>query len=236
MINIIKKAYNFLGFISGTSHMAEVRILIVDDHRMFREGLKALLERDPTKKVIGEADNGRTALTLIDELQPDLVVMDVGMPQLNGIDATRLIRSKSRQVKVIALSVHSDRRFIAGMLQAGASGYLLKDCAFEELSSALDTVISGKTYVSPQIAGTIVDDYVEHLGATKKMEKLALSQQERCVLQLLTEGKSTKEIARNLHVSVKTIETHRKHIMDKLNLYSVADLTKYAIREGVTSL
>lgn len=212
-----------------------IQIMVVDDHKMFREGLRALLEKETSHRVVGEADNGLAAVSIAEKVQADVVLMDVGMPELNGVDAAQMILSRCPNTKVIAVSMHSDRRFIAGMLQAGASGYLLKDCAFEELHAALETVIAGKIYVSPHVASTIVGDYVEFLETVAGPNKSTLSKQERCVLQLLAEGKGTKDIAQSLHVSIKTIETHRKHIMDKLDIHSIAQLTKYAIREGLTT-
>jgi len=213
-----------------------VKIILADDHRIMREGLRALLERDAAIEVIAEADNGRTTVELSRELNPDVVVIDIGMPDLNGIDATRQIVSESPAVKVIALSMHSDRKFVREMLSAGASGYLLKDSAFEELGTALATVINNQTYLSPKIADTVVKDYLGKVEPKESKVSPALTKREREVLQLIAEGKTTKDIAAQLYVSIKTIETHRKQIMDKVGLNSVAELTKYAIREGLTSL
>ena len=213
-----------------------VKIILADDHRIMREGLRALLEREAGIEVIAEADNGRTTVELSRELDPDIVVIDIGMPDLNGIDATRQIVSESPAVKVIALSMHSDRKFVREMLSAGASGYLLKDSAFEELGIALTTVINNQTYLSPKIANTVVKDYLGKVEPKESKVSPALTKREREVLQLIAEGKTTKDIASHLYVSIKTIETHRKQIMDKVGLNSVAELTKYAIREGLTSL
>jgi DNA-binding NarL/FixJ family response regulator len=213
-----------------------VKIILADDHRIMREGLRALLEREEGIEVIAEADNGRTTVELSRKLKPDVVVIDIGMPDLNGIDATRQIISESPAVKVIALSMHSDRKFVREMLGAGASGYLLKDSAFEELGTALATVINNQTYLSPKIADTVVKDYLGKIEPEESKVSPALTKREREVLQLIAEGKSTKDIASHLYVSIKTIETHRKQIMDKVGLNSVAELTKYAIREGLTSL
>jgi len=213
-----------------------VKIILADDHRIMREGLRALLERESDIEVIAEADNGRTTVELARELNPDVVVIDIGMPDLNGIDATRQIVSESPAVKVIALSMHSDRKFVREMLSAGASGYLLKDSAFEELGAALATVINNQTYLSPKIADTVVKDYLGKIETKESKVSPALTKREREVLQLIAEGKTTKDIASQLYVSIKTIETHRKQIMDKVGLNSVAELTKYAIREGLTSL
>jgi DNA-binding NarL/FixJ family response regulator len=213
-----------------------VKIILADDHRIMREGLRALLEREAGIEVIAEADNGRTTVELSRELNPDVVVIDIGMPDLNGIDATRQIVSESPAVKVIALSMHSDRKFVREMLSAGASGYLLKDSAFEELGTAITTVINNQTYLSPKIANTVVKDYLGKVEPKESKVSPALTKREREVLQLIAEGKTTKDIASQLYVSIKTIETHRKQIMDKVGLNSVAELTKYAIREGLTSL
>jgi two-component system, NarL family, response regulator NreC len=213
-----------------------VRILLADDHKIVRDGLRALLEKQPGMTVVAEADNGRATVRLARELLPDLVIMDIGMPDLNGIDATRQILNELPSVKVIALSMHSDRRFVVQMFRAGASGYLLKDCAFEELARAVRAVLRNQTYLSPAVAGPVVEDYVQHLATADVLEFSALSPREREVLQLLAEGKTTREIATLLCVSIKTVETHRQQIMGKLNVRSVAELIKYAIREGLTSL
>ena len=211
------------------------RILIADDHKIFREGLRTLLQNRGDIEVIGEADNGRSVVGLAAELRPDVVIMDVAMPDLNGIEATRQIMSGRAPAKVLALSMHSDSRFVTRMLQAGAQGYLLKDCAFEELALAIDTIVGDGVYLSPGVTGVVVRDYVQHL-AEGDGGIAALSPREREVLQLVAEGLTTKDIAAKLHISVKTVETHRKQIMDKLEIRSVAELTKYAVREGLTSL
>jgi DNA-binding NarL/FixJ family response regulator len=213
-----------------------VRIILAEDHRITREGLVNLLQERSDMQVVGEAENGREAVRLARELSPDLVIMDVTMPDLNGIDATRIITSGSNNTKVIALSMYSDKQFVQGMIQAGASGYLLKDCAFEELVSAIQAVIHGDTYLSPGIAGIVVQDYLNKLTTDRSSADTVLTNREREVLQLIAEGNSTKEIAARLTVSVKTVETHRRQIMEKLGIFSIAELTKYAIREGLTSL
>jgi len=215
------------------------RILLADDHRIMREGLKSMLREEPDMSVAGEAENGRQAIEMAEELAPDIVVMDIGMPDLNGIEATRRITADTAGVKVIALSMHSDRRFVAEVLKAGASGYVLKDGAFEELAVAIRTVMAGQTFLSPRIADVVVEDYLRGMNRGSGMAPgvfAALTPREREVLQLLAEGKATKEAAACLHVSVNTVETHRRQIMSKLDIYSVAELTKYAIREGLTSL
>jgi len=213
-----------------------IRILLADDHKIVREGLRTLLEKQPGMEVVAEAEDGCTAVRLVWELSPDVVIMDIAMPDLNGIEATRQIIAKNHRIKVVALSMHSDRRFVAGMLKAGASGYLLKDCAFEELAQAVRTVVANQTYLSPMIARIVVKDYLYHLPKTDFQALSILTPRERQVLQLIAEGKTMKEIASHLYVSVKTAETHRRHIMCKLDIKSLAELTKYAIREGLTSL
>ena len=210
------------------------RILLVDDHKIVREGLRSLLETEPGFEVIAEASDGRTAVQMAHEQTPDVVVMDIAMPHLNGIEATRQIVNDHRNTKVIALSMHSDRRFMSEMLKAGASGYLLKDAASEELIQSIRTVVNGKVYLSPQIADVVVDDYLRRLPDAEPTVFAKLTAREREVLQLMSEGKATKQIAALLHVSIKTVETHRRQLMEKLNLHSVAELTKYAIREGLT--
>jgi DNA-binding NarL/FixJ family response regulator len=210
------------------------RVLLTDDHKILRQGLRTLLEREKDIQIVGEADNGRSSVKLTGELAPDVVIMDVAMPDLNGIDATRRITQADPRTRVLALSMHSDGRYVRGMLQAGARGYILKDCAAEELTHAIRTVMAGQVYVSPGVMDTIVNAYVRQLTAAGA--PTTLTRREREVLQLLAEGGSTANIAAGLHLSVKTIETHRKRIMDKLDLRSIAELTKYAIREGITTV
>lgn len=213
-----------------------MRIILADDHKIIRDGLRTLIENQSHMEVVGEAENGRQAVEMTLELVPDVVVMDVTMADLNGIEATRQIHKEQPSVKVIALSMHSDRRFVKGMLEAGASGYLLKDCAFEELARAIHSVISNETYLSPGITDIVVKGYLQKSSITSASAFSTLTAREREVLQLLAEGRSTKMIAESLYVSIKTVETHRQRIMDKLNTYSIAELTKYAVREGLTSL
>lgn len=212
------------------------RIIIADDHRIVRQGLRALIEKHPDMQVMGEAATGREAVVMVRELLPDIILMDVSMPDMNGIEATRRIKSEYPQIRILALSMHSDRRFAMEMLKAGASGYLLKDSAFEEMAHAIRAVMSGHTYLCHKIADVVIKNYI---NLTAKQESSAFSEltvREREVLQLIAEGKSTKEIASALEVSVKTVETHRQQMMEKLGVRSVAELTKYAIREGLTSI
>jgi DNA-binding NarL/FixJ family response regulator len=215
-----------------------IRVLIADDHKIMLAGLRSLLEKQTDIEVVGEADNGRKAVQMAQEKKPDVIVMDVSMPDLNGIEATKQIIESLPETRVIALSMHSDKRFVMGMLRAGASGYLLKDCASQELANAIDQVAGGKKYLSPEITGVVIDDFLMGGGSSEEVATAAsqLSPREREVLQLIAEGWSTKQIASHLYVSIKTIETHRRQIMKKLDLHSIADLTKYAIREGLTSI
>ena len=213
-----------------------VRILIADDHKILREGLKSLLEKQPEFAVVAEAQDGLSAISEAKKHKPDIAILDIGMPDLNGIEVTRRIRSEMAETRVIALSMHADRRFVMGILEAGANGYLLKDSAFAELITAVTAVAKGKMYLSPLIAETVVKNSLEKLDRKEEGSSVLLSGREREVLQMIAEGKSTKEIALKLFVSTKTVETHRKQIMDKLNIRTVAGLTKYAIREGLTSL
>ena len=213
-----------------------IKILLADDHKIIREGLRSLIEKQSGMEVVAEADNGRDAVQLAGELRPDVVIMDITMPDLNGIDATKQIIHYAPGVKVIALSVHSDRRFVTGILEAGASGYLLKDCAFEELAAAIRAVVQNKDYLDSRITSLVIKDYVRRLSEAESSAEFVLTSREREVLQLLAEGRSTKQIASSLHLSLQTVETHRRNIMEKLKVNSVAELTKYAIREGLTSL
>lgn len=213
-----------------------IRIVLCDDHQIIREGLRSLLEKQSDMKVVGEGTNGNEAIKLASAQTPDVIVMDVAMPDLNGIAATRRLREDQPRLKILALSMHSDRRFVTGMLEAGASGYLLKDCAFSELANAIRAVASGGLYISPRIADSVLQEFTRHARPAHKPPKIDLTLREEEILQLIAEGRSTKDIAASLHVSVKTVETHRTHIMQKVGVHNVAALTKYAIREGFTSL
>jgi len=213
-----------------------IQVLLVDDHTIIREGLRSLLEKQPEMEVIADTNDGRKALYLVRQLLPNIVIMDISMPGLNGIEATRQIIAEFPDIKVIALSIHSKRRFVADMLSAGATGYILKECLFDELVQAIKAVAAGGRYLSPKITDVVVSDYVKRLSTSAESPFEALKTREREVLQLVAEGKSTKQIALELHVSTKTIEANRRQIMDKLNIHSVAELTKYAVREGLTTL
>mgnify|MGYP001609778867 CR=1 FL=1 len=209
-----------------------IRIILADDHEIVRHGLSRSLQQIEDIDVIGHAKDGHSAVELVRELSPDIVVMDIGMPDLNGVEATRQIVKESPKVKVIGLSMYSSNKYVREMFRAGASGYLLKDCPFEELVEAIKTVVEGKTYVSPSIGDMVVKDYVSKPDEASAFS--VLSQREREVLQLLAEGKTTKQIAGCLHISPKTVEVHRLRVMNKLNIDNIAQLTKYAIQEGLT--
>jgi DNA-binding NarL/FixJ family response regulator len=201
-----------------------------------REGLRSLIEKQPEMEVVGEAGDGRTTVRLVKRLSPDVVIMDITMPGMNGIEATRQITANFPGVKVVPLSTHSDRQFVLEVLRAGASGYVLKDCAFEELGRAIHAVASNQVYLSPGIANVVVESALTHEPTSDHQAFSGLTSREREVLQLLAEGESTKEIGFHLNLSAKTVESHRWKIMNKLGVHSVAELTKYAIREGLTSL
>ncbi|WP_373497795.1 response regulator [Desulfococcus sp.] len=213
-----------------------IRVLIADDHAIVREGFRALIDQQADMQVVGEAENGRKAVLLAKRLLPDVIIMDVSMPDLNGIDATHQIRSEVPKTKIIALSMHSDKRFVSGMLKAGVSGFLLKECAFRELTTAIHAAVAGGHYLSPKIAATVVQDYVRQTDALPASSSQPLTLREREVLQMLAEGGNTRDIAAALHISVKTVEARRRSIMEKLRITTLADLIKYALREGLTSL
>jgi DNA-binding NarL/FixJ family response regulator len=213
-----------------------IRVLLVDDHTMMRNGLRALFTSAPEVEVVGEAGDGRAALDLVRTLLPEVVVMDVGMPELNGVETTRQIRAGYPKTKVIALSTYTDRRYVQHMLEAGACGYVLKIGAYEELLRAVRAAHLGRTYLSPEIAGPVVDRSMHPSIGEKDSAYSSLGAREREVLQLVAEGKTSGEIAKEMHISIKTVETHRRNITQKLGLHGTAELTKYALREGLTSL
>lgn len=211
------------------------RILLVDDHTIIRQGLRSLLEKEPDMEVVAEAGDGPSSLRLVQEHAPDVVLMDVALPGLNGIEATSQIMACAPATRVIGLSMYTDKRFVTRMLQAGASGYMPKDCVFEELVQGIRAVVANKMYLSPAATQTVVKSYLHQLN-NNGTKFSTLTHKEREVLRLLAQGKATREVAKYLGVSVKTVETHRRHIADKLNAHSLAELVKYAIREGIASL
>ena len=211
-----------------------IKIILADDHAMLRHGLSKLLQNEKDMEVIAQAKDGRTTVELAKELSPNIIIMDIGMPDLNGIEATRQIVKENPKVKIIALSMHSSKNFIIEMFKAGAAGYLLKDCEFDELVNAIRLVMNNKTYISPAISDVVVDNYMRRPANTKDSAFSILSQREREVLQLLTEGNATKQIGKRLHISAKTVEVHRLNLMNKLKIDNIAQLTKYAVQEGLT--
>ena len=212
-----------------------IQVILADDHRILREGIKNILQDTNDIEVLAEADNGREAVKLSQELEPDIVVMDLAMPELNGIEATEMITKTNPGIRIIALSMHSDSHYIRGIFQAGASGFILKHSAANELIDAIRLVYANHTYLSKEISDVVVKEFSKKLDAETDHTQ-TLSSREKEVLQLVAEGKSTKSIAATLHVSVKTIEAHRQNIMNKLNLFTIPELTKYAIKTGLTSL
>lgn len=212
------------------------RIVLVDDHGITREGLNSLLVEEAQLDVVGQASDGWQAVGLVRQLKPDIVVTDISMPKLNGIDATREIIKEHPQTRVIALSIHCDRAFVADMLKAGASGYVLKECLFQELLEAIETVAGGGIYLSAKVAGVVVSDYVSRLDDRSDSPLSGLSSRQRHVLQMIAEGYNTKQMAQALHVSTKAIEACRRRIMEILDVHSVAKLVKLAIVSGLTSL
>jgi DNA-binding NarL/FixJ family response regulator len=211
-----------------------VKILLVDDHQVLREGLRSLLERQPDMEVVGEAADGLAALRLVRELAPDLVIMDVNMPGMDGIDVTRLICRDYPAVKVLALSMYLRKTFVCEMFKSGAVGYLLKESTFVEIVEAIRTVMSGKKYASGKVAGLLVDEYAE--GSPREGAPLRLTPRELEVVRMLADGKASKEIALISATSVKTVDACRRRVMQKLGARSLAELVKYAIREGLTTV
>ena len=214
----------------------KIRVMLADDHRLFRDGLRTLLEQQPDVEVAGMAVDGQSVLTEVEKYRPEVVLMDVSMPGLNGIETTRRLHAERPEICVLMLSMHADQRFVVEALRAGALGYVLKDCEISELLEAIRAVHKRQVFLSPPIAMGVVRDYLSLACNRPESAFSVLSAREREVLQMLSEGSSTKEIAGELRVSIKTIETHRKNIMDKLGIHSIAELTRYAIREGLTHL
>jgi two-component system NarL family response regulator len=211
------------------------RLALVDDHAIFREALRTMLAAEADIEVIGEAGNGREALALARDLQPDIMVVDIGMPDMNGIEATAAIVARSPQTRVIALSTHSDRRFVDEMIKSGASGYVVKTAASTELLRAIRAVAQGQAYLSPQVTGSVMRTSAggDRRRGSREHE---LTGREREVLKLLAEGMRTAAIASRMHLAPTTVDVHRRNLMRKLDLHTVAELTKYALREGLTEL
>jgi two-component system response regulator NreC len=217
--------------------MKKIRLLVADDHKIFRQGIKKLLEEQNDLQVVGEAADGREAVKKAEELKPDLVLMDVAMADLNGLQATRLIKKSLPDAKVLMLTMHKNEEYVLQSFQAGASGYVLKEGAVEELVTAIHSVYGNKSFLSPTISKTVVDAYLRKME-TGKMETPfdLLTDREREVLQMIAEGYTNREVAKSLYISVKTVEAHRAHIMQKLDIHEVAKLVKYAIQKGLVDL
>ena len=214
--------------------MPELRIILGDDHTIVRHGLRKILEDEPDWTVVGEAADGRDAVRQVLAAQPDVAILDIGMPLLNGIEATRQIAKRAQQVRVLILSMHADEAYIIQALQAGAKGYLLKDSADADLIRGVAAVAAGKSFFSPVVAQVMLDDYVRHLAEKGIVDRYeSLSEREREIFQLIAEGHSNKEIAEILNISPTTVETHRGHILQKLDLHGTADIVLYAVRRGI---
>lgn len=213
-----------------------MKILIAEDHGIVRQGLRSLIEKNEEMQIVAEAEDGIAAVTLAEELHPDVVIMDITMPKLNGIEATKQIISKAPGTKVIALSMHAEGHVVKGMLDAGALGYVLKSYLFDELSRAMDVVTSGGGYLSPRITDLLVHRWLAQREKPVKNAAGDLTSRERQILQATAEGKNVKEIALVLHISPKTVHANRRTLMTKLDASTVAELTKYAISEGLTSV
>lgn len=212
-----------------------IKILIADDHKLFREGTITLLSENQDIEIIGQAEDGKEAIAKAKETQPDILIIDIGMPKINGIEATRILKSEAPDIKIIALTMHSEKHFIKGMLEAGAYGYLFKNCDYDELIQAIKTVYSGKKYLSDEITEVIIHDYVGKTNDVLETDPI-LSEREMEILKLFAEGKTSREISELLFISVKTVGTHKQNILTKLELNSTADLVKYAIKKGIISL
>jgi two-component system response regulator NreC len=214
--------------------MREIKVLLADDHTIVRKGLRSLLDAEDDMVVIGEADDGKQAIELVEQKKPEIVVMDIGMPVLNGLEATRRILKKHPGTKVLILTMHTNEEYVFEILRAGASGYIVKKAAPTELVTAIRSVDKGDSFLSPAISRKVIDEYLERAGEEKREDPFdLLTDREREVLQLIAEGSSTREIAGKLFISPKTVETHRTHLMEKLDLHGTADLTRYAIRKGI---
>lgn len=217
--------------------MKKVKLLVADDHKIFRQGIKKLLEEEPDLQVVGEAADGREAVKKATELKPDVILMDIAMANLNGLEATKQIKKVLPDVKVIMLTMHKNEEYVLHSFQVGASGYILKEGAVEELVTAIRSIHQDKSVLSPAISKTLIDAYLRKMetGKTETPFDL-LTDREREVLQLIAEGYTNREVAKSLFISVKTVEAHRAHIMQKLNIHEIARLVKYAIQKGLVDL
>ena len=216
--------------------MEKIKVLIADDHTILRQGIKALLDNQAGIEVIGEAKDGREALTLIEDLLPDVILMDIAMPGLNGLEATRRIKKKFPKIKVLVLTMYTNEEYVFQILKAGANGYLVKETAFQDLISAIRAVYRDEAFMSPSISKKVINRYTQRVRDTNDTTGDMLTTREREILQLIAEGSSSKKIAEALFISPKTVETHRTHIMDKLNIHNRTDLVKYAIRTGIVDI
>jgi two-component system response regulator NreC len=216
--------------------MGNIKVLIADDHTILRQGIKALLDNQAGIEVIGEAKDGREALALVERLLPDVILMDIGMPGLNGLEATRRIKKKFPGIKVLVLTMYTNEEYVFQILNAGANGYLVKETAFQDLISAIKAVYRDEAFMSPSISKKVINRYTQGVCKTNDTTCDILTTREREILQLIAEGSSSKKIAEALFISPKTVETHRTHIMDKLNIHNRTDLVKYAIRTGIVDI
>ncbi len=212
-----------------------IKVLIADDHQLFREGITNLLKASPDLEIVGQAENGKEAVEKTLELKPDIILMDIGMPEMSGIEATLTLKKEIPEIKIIALSMHSDKQFINGMLEAGASGYLLKNSTYNQLIEAIKSVYSGNKYLSGEVTDIVINDYLDKKQEANKREA-ELSERESEILLMIAEGYSTREIGEKLFISVKTVGTHKQKILEKLNLNNTAEMVKYAIKNGLIEL
>ncbi len=213
----------------------KIKVLIADDHLLFREGLVKLLLSSPDIEVVAQAKDGKDAIEKARQFAPEVILIDIGMPVMNGIEATKVLKQEMPDVKVIAVSMHSDKQYVTGILRAGADGYLLKNTTYQQLTEAIKSVYSGKKTLSDDIANLVISGYLQpSLSGADDFEKL--SEREREVLQLFAEGKTTREIAEKLFISIKTVGTHKQHIQEKLDLQSTTDMIKYALKNGLISM
>jgi len=216
--------------------MSKITVLVAEDHTIVRKGICSLIDGKADIQVLGEAENGREAIEKVTALSPDVVLMDISMPYLNGLEATRQIKKMFPQIKILALTMHTNEEYILQILQAGASGYVIKQAAPAELISAIHAVYAGDSFLSPTVSKTIIDEYLKHASPGVQEEREKLTDREREVLQLIAEGYSNREIADKLQVSIKTVGVHRTNLMEKLEIHNVTDLVKYALRKGIISL